>query len=416
MDIPRVPAMRQRHPALVKAGAVGGGILLIALALTSLTPATPTVQLGTVVVDSVRRGELVREVSGPGSLVPEQIRWISALTPARVERILAHPGDSVQPDALLLELSNPDVQIQALEAQQRLTAAEAQLVTLGTTLQTDRLRQESMVIQARTAYNEAHRNVMEAESLAVKGFSSAFELSRARDQAEEAVTRLRIEEQRLQLLTASIEPQLRVQQEQVERLRAISAHRQNEVRGLQVRAGEQGVLQELPLQLGQWVVPGMVLARVVQPTRLKAVLRIAETQASDVHIGQRAMIDTRNGLIHGRVMRIDPASQNSSVGVDVSLDDALPAGARPELSVDGTIELDRTPGAVFVGRPALGQPNSTISLFKIVDGGDAAVRVQVTVGRSSVHSIEIIQGLAVGDRVILSDMSRWDGVDRVRLR
>ena len=416
MDIPRIPPLQRRHPALLKAGAVGGGVVVIALVITSLKPATPTVQLGTVVIDSVRRGELVREVSGPGSLVPEQIRWISALTPARVERILARPGDSVRPDALLLELSNPDVQIQALEAQQRLTAAEAQLVNLGTTLQADRLSQQSIVAQARTAYNQTRRSVTEAETLAVKGFSSAFELSRARDQAEEAAARLQIEQQRLQLLTEAIEPQLHVQHEQVARLRAISAHRQNEVRGLQVRAGELGVLQELPLQLGQWVVPGMVLARVVQPSRLKAVLRIPETQASDVHIGQRATIDTRNGVIRGRVTRMDPASQNSSVGVDVALEDTLPAGARPELGVDGTIELERTPDAVFVGRPALGQPNSTISLFKIVDGGRAAVRVQVTVGRSSVHTIEIVQGLAVGDRVILSDMSRWDGVDRVRLK
>jgi multidrug resistance efflux pump len=419
MDIPRTPPL-QRHRALGKAGVVGGGVVVLTVLISSLKPATPTVPLDTVVIDSVRRGELVREVSGPGSLVPEQIRWISALTPARVERILAHPGDSVTADALLLELSNPDVQIQALEAQQRLTAAEAQLVTLGTTLQTDRLSQQSIVAQARTAYNQARRSVTEAETLAVKGFSSPFELSRARDQAAEAATRLAIEEQRLQLITESVEPQLRVQQEQVARLRAISAHRQNEVRGLQVRAGEQGVLQELSLQLGQWVVPGMVLARVVQPSRLKAVLRIPETQASGVHIGQRATIDTRTAgggsLIRGHVIRIDPASQNSSVGVDVALEDALPAGARPELSVDGTIELDRMADVLFVGRPALGQPNSTISLFKLVDGSTAALRVQVRVGTSSLHSIEIIGGLAAGDRVILSDMSRWDDVDRVRLK
>jgi HlyD family secretion protein len=414
MDIPRIPP--SKRPPLGKAGAVAGGIVLIAVVLSSVKPATPTVPLETVVIDSVRRGELVREVSGPGTLVPEQIRWISALTPARVERILAHPGDSVTADALLLELSNPDVQIQALEAQQRLTAAEAQLVTLGTTLQADRLSQQSMVAQARTAYNQARRSVTEAETLAVKGFSSPFELSRARDQADEAATRLQIEEQRLQLLTQSIEPQLHVQEEQVTRLRAITAHRQNEIRALQVRAGEQGVLQELPLQLGQWVVPGMVLARVVQPSRLKAVLRISETLASEIHIGQRATIDTHNGLIRGSVMRVEPASQNGTVGVEVALQEALPAGARPELMVDGTIELGRLHDVLFVGRPALGQPNSTTSLFKVVDGGAAAVRVQVNVGQSSVHAIEILQGLGAGDRVILSDMSRWDDVDRVRLK
>ena len=414
MDIAR--AQRPNRPAYLKGGLALGCVAVITILLMSLKPAAPTVQLGTVLVDSVRRGELVREVSGPGSLVAEQIRWISALTPARVERILAHPGDSVTADAMLLELSNPDVQIQALEAQQRLTAAEAQLVNLGTTLQSERLRQQSIVAQVRTAYNEARRSATEAETLAVKGFSSPFELSRARDQAEEAAARLQIEQQRLQLLTDAIEPQLRVQEEQVMRLRAISAHRQNEVRGLLVRAGEQGVLQELPLQLGQWVVPGMVLARVVQPNRLKAVLRISETLATEVHIGQRATIDTRNALIRGHVMRVDPAAQSGTVGVEVALEDTLPMGARPELNVDGTIELGRLPDVLFVGRPVLGQANSTIALFKLVDGGTAAIRVQVQVGTSSVQSIEIIRGLAAGDRVILSDMSRWDDVDRVRLK
>ncbi|MGH7339508.1 MAG: efflux RND transporter periplasmic adaptor subunit, partial [Candidatus Rokuibacteriota bacterium] len=296
------------------------------------------------------------------------------------------------------------------------TAAEAQLVNVGTTLETERLTQRSVLAQARTAFNEARRNALAAETLAVKGLASPFELSRTRDQAEEAATRLEIEEQRLTLLTESIQPQLHVQQEQVARLRAINAHRNNEVRGLQVRAGERGVLQDLPLQLGQWVVPGMVLARVVQPGRLKAVLRIPETLATDVRVGQRATIDTRTGLIQGRVVRIDPASQNGSVGVDVALAGELPAGARPELSVDGTIEVDRLPDVLFVGRPAYGQANSTISLFKLASAGDAAVRGPVKVGRTSVHTIEILAGLAVGERVILSDMSRWEGVDRVRLR
>jgi HlyD family secretion protein len=414
MDIPRPKA--SKRGLHLKVGLGAGGFLVVTIVLGNLKPAAPTVQLATVLVDSVRRGELVREVRGPGSLVPEQIRWISALTPARVERILTQPGDSVKAATVLLELSNPDVQIQALEAQQQLTAAEAQLVSLRTTLEAQRLTQQSLVAQAQTAHNEAQRNAALAETLAVKELSSPYELHRARDQAAEAATRLAIEEQRLKLLTESMNPQIHVQQEQVVRLRAIDAHRQNEVRGLQVRAGEPGVLQELPLQLGQWVTPGMVLARVVQPSRLKAVLRIPETQATDVRIGQRATIDTRNGLIPGRVVRIDPASQSGSVGVDVALEGDLPAGARPELSVDGTIEIDRLPDVLFVGRPAFGQANSTISLFKLVDGGGAAVRVPVKVGKSSVSTIEIIEGLEVGDQVILSDMSRWDDTDRVKLR
>lgn len=414
MDIPRLKPPK-RLPYL-KVGLSAVALVVVTILLGSLKPAAPTVQLTTVLIDSVRRGEMLREVRGPGSLVPEQIRWISALTPARVERILAQPGDSVTAATVLLVLSNPDVQIQALEAQQQLTAAEAQLVNLRTTLESQRLTQQSAVAQARTTYNEARRNVAVAETLAVRGLSSPHELDRARDQADEARTRLQIEEQRLKLLSESMEPQLHVQQEQVVRLRAINAHRQNEVRGLEVRAGAPGVLQELPLQLGQWVTPGEVLARVVQPSRLKAVLRIPETQATDVHIGLRATIDTRNGFIPGRVVRIDPASQNGAVGVDVALEGDLPPGARPELSVDGTIEIERLPDVLFVGRPAFGQPNSSIGMFKVVEDGDAAVRVQVRVGRTSVNRIEIVDGLVQGDRVILSDMTRWDEVDRVRLR
>jgi len=414
MDIPRLKPPK-RLPYL-KVGLIAGGLVLVTILLGSLKPAAPSVNRETVLTDSVRRGEMLREVRGPGTLVPEQIRWISALTPARVERILAQPGDSVTAESVLMELSNPDVQIQSLEAQQQLTAAQAQLVNLRTTLESQRLTQQSSVAQARTAHNEARRNALVAETLAVRGLSSSYELDRARDQAEEARTRLQIEEQRLKLLTESMEPQLHVQQEQVVRLRAINAHRQNEVRGLQVRAGAPGVLQELPLQLGQWVTPGEVLARVVQPSRLKGVLRIPETQATDVAIGQRATIDTRNGLIQGRVVRIDPASASGAVGVDVALEGNLPAGARPELSVDGTIEIERLPDVLWVGRPAFGQPNSTISLFRVVEGGDAAVRVQVRVGRTSVNRIEIVEGLNLGDEVILSDMSRWDNVERVRLK
>jgi HlyD family secretion protein len=414
MDVPR--PKRVLPFSYMRIGLAAGGLVLVTVLLASLKPAAPAVDRETVLVDSVRRGEFVRAVWGPGSLVPEQIRWISALTPARVERILTQPGDSVKEGTVLLELSNPDVQIQALEAQQQLTAAEAQLVGLRTTLESQRLSQQSVVAQARTAHNEARRGAMLAETLSVKGLSSPFELAHARDQAQEAASRLDVEEQRLKLLSESAEPQLRVQQEQVERLRAINAHRQNEVRGLQVRAGAPGVLQELPLQLGQWVTPGTVLARVVQPSRLKAVLRIAETQATEVQVGQTATIDTRNGFIPGRVVRIDPASQNGAVGVDVTLEGALPAGARPELSVEGTIEIERLRDVLFVGRPAVVQANSSTSLFKLVDGGRAAVRVPVRVGRTSVGHIEVLEGLGAGDRVILSDLSRWDNVDRLRLR
>jgi multidrug resistance efflux pump len=414
MDIPRL--RRPSKKRYVQGGIAVGAVLLMTIVLANLKPAAPSVDSGTLWFDTVQRGEMIRDVRGPGTLVPEQIRWISALTPARVERVLAQPGDSVRSETVLLEMSNPDVQINALQAQQQLTAAEATLVQLRTTLETQRLAQEATAAQARTIYNESVRNAMMAESLAAKGFSSTFELSRARDLATEAATRLRIEDERLRLLTVSTAPQIRVQEENVVRLQAINEHRQNEVRGLRVRAGEAGVLQELTLQLGQWVVPGQVLAKVVQPLRLKAVIRVPETQGSEVRLGQKALIDTRNGVVAGRVIRIDPASQNGTVAVDVAFEGELPAGARPELSVDGTIEIDRLTDAVYVGRPAYGQPNSTIGMFKVVEGGRYAVQIPVQVGRSSVNTMEVIQGLVPGDVVILSDMTRWDSAERVRLK
>ena len=414
MDIPRLK--RPSKKRYVQGGIAVGAVLLMTIVLANLKPAAPSVDAGTLWMDTVERGEMLREVRGPGTLVPEQIRWISALTPARIERVMAQPGDTVKAETLLLDMSNPDVDINALQAQQQLTAAQAGLVQLRTSLETQRLSQEATAAQARTTYNEAVRNAMMAESLAAKGFSSTFELSRARDQVAEAATRLRIEDQRLLLITQSTAPQITVQEENVGRLRAINEHRQNEVRGLRVRAGVDGVLQELTLQSGQWVVPGQVLAKVVQPQRLKAVLRIPETLAPDVRPGQTATIDTRNGIVQGRVIRMDPNSTSGTVNVDVALEGTLPVGARPDLSVDGTIEIERLPDVLHVGRPGYGQPNSTIGMFKVIDGGRYAVNVSVQVGRSSVNQMEVVQGLNQGDVVILSDMTRWESAERVRLK
>lgn len=414
MDIQRIkPKSNKRY---IQGAIAAGAILLMTIVLANLKPAAPSVDAGTLWFDTVQRGEMVREVRGPGTLVPEQIRWISALTPARVERVLAQPGDSVKPETVLLEMSNPDVQINALQAQQALTSAEAALVQLRTSLETNRLGQEATAAQARTAFNEAVRQANMAETLSARGLSSAYELSRARDLATEAATRLRIEDERLRLLTASAEPQIKVQEEQVVRLKAINEHRQNEVRGLRVKAGETGVLQELTLQLGQWVVPGQVLAKVVQPLRLKAALRIPENLAPDVRLGQTAKIDTRNGIVTGRVIRMDPQSTSGSVIVDVALEGELPQGARPELSVDGTIELERLTDVLYVGRPGYGGPNQTMGMFKVVEGGRYAVQIPVQAGRSSVNTMEIIKGLEPGDVVILSDMTRWESAARVRLK
>lgn len=400
----------------MQGGVAAGGVVLLTILLASLKPAAPSVDREIVSLDGVRRGTMVREVRGPGTLVPEHIRWISALTPARVERIFVQPGTRVAASTVLLELANPDVQIEALDAQRQLTAAEGELVNLRTSLHGARLTQTGVVASTRSQYLQAKRDAAVADSLEVIGGLSRNDVSLAREKASELEARYDIEKQRLALLTSTVDSQLAVQREQVVRLRAITAFRLSRLSGLQVRAGEEGVLQELTLQLGQWVVPGTILAKVVQPGKLKAVIRIPETQAAGLAIGQLASVDTRTGLVAGHVVRIDPAAQEGTVTIDVALDDALPAGARPDISVDATITIERLSDVLSVGRPAYGQPNSTIGMFKLVEGGRYAVRVPVKVGRTSVNAIEIVHGLAAGDSVILSDMSRYDNVERVRLK
>lgn len=416
MDIQR--PKQKNYKRYVLGGVALVAIVTVTVALTQLEPAAPSIEGGTLWIDTVRQGNIFRQVRAPGTLVPEQIRFIAAQTAGRVEALPVRPGVTVTPTTTLLELSNPDVQLEALSAQQNVAAAEAQLLNLRTQLETQRLTQQSVVATARSAHNEAVRNAAVMESLDKKGMSSANEVSRLRDQAQEAAERLEIEKSRLQILSGTIEEQLRLQRAQVERLRAISQFQQNRVGSMRVLAGAPGVLQTLPLELGQWVNPGAVLATVAQPGRLKAVLRVPETQAKDVALGQRVEIDTRNGVVPGHVMRIDPGSANGSVTVEVALDGALPRGARPELSVDGTIELERLVNVLYVGRPAYGQAESTVGLFRIdeASGGDIARHVQVKLGRSSVNVIEIVSGLKPGDRVIVSDMSQWDNVDRVKLK
>jgi len=414
VDIARTPVKNRRR--LWQAGIAAGVLLVVTLVLSSLKPAAPTIEGGTPWIDSVRRGEMLREVRGPGTLVPEHIRYISTLASARVERILAVPGQQVQANTLLLELSNPDVQIQALQAEQQYTAAKAELVSLRTTLQSQKLTQEGVVATTHTDYEAAKRAALGADTLVQHGLIAQNDAAQAKDRAAELETRYRVEQERLALMSSTIDSQISVQQSQVERLRAIAQFQETRVAALQVRAGDAGTLTDLSLQLGQWVTEGTILAKVVQPGKLKAVLQIPETQAKDVAIGQPASIDTRNGIIKGHVSRYDANAVNGTVTVDVALDGVLPAGARPDLSVDGTIEVDRLENVLYTGRPAYGQSNSTIGMFRLVENGHYAVRVQVRVGRTSVNSIEIIQGLNQGDRVILSDMSQYDNVDRVKLK
>lgn len=392
------------------------GLVVMTVGLSRLKPAAPSVEGGTLWTDTVTKGPMVREVRGPGTLVPEQIRWVTAVSPGRVDKKLVLPGARVTASTILLELSNPDVQIQLLQAERQLTDAQAQLVTLKTTLETQKLNQAGVVATMRSEYRNALRKAAADSSLLAQDLISTSEAELSQDRAVEFTARLSSEEQRLKIYTDGIGDQLDVQEQQVERMRAVAEFQRQLMHAMVVRAGADGVLQELPLEVGQWAISGATLAKVVQPERLKAVLRVPETQARDVAMGQTASIDTRNGIVKGRVTRIDPASQNGTVTVDVALGDSLPRGARPDLSVDGTIEIERLDNVLHMGRPAYGQANSSVSLFRLLPGGREAERVRVELGRSSVNTIEIVRGLNVGDVIILSDMSRWDAVERVRLK
>ena len=414
MDVPR--QQKPKRGRYVVIGGAAAFLLLATVALTQLKPAVPAVQRSTLIIDSVRRGDMVREVRGSGTLVPEQIRWISAVTSARVERIVAQPGQLVEPNTVLLEMSNPDVQIQALQAQQALSEAQSRLVDLRVQLEGSRLSQEGAVATARTANVSAVQERNAADSLVADRLISKFEHNNKKALAEESGTRLSVEEKRLQLMTRSVNTQLAVQERQIERLRAIADFQESRVQSLVVRAGEKGVLQELALQPGQWVNGGTPLAKVVQPGRLKAVLRVGEIQAKDVGIGQGASIDTRNGIIAGHVSRMDPASQGGTVTVDVALDGVLPAGARPDLNVDGKIQLEKLNNVLFTGRPSIGDDNAMVSMFRVDPDGESATRVAVRLGRVSASSVEIVQGLKAGDKVILSDLSLPDNTERVRIK
>jgi HlyD family secretion protein len=398
---------------------IGAGILLVVIvtvALAKLKPAAPTVEAATMYMDSVRRGDMVRDVRGPGSLVPEHITWISAQANARVDKLVAESGQTVKMGDVLLETSNPDQQITALNAEQALSAAQAALVTLTTSLHTANLSQEGIVATTNTQYVQATQDAMAADTLLAKKLISPFDYNNKKALATELTARLRIEKERFVLMKATVDSQIDVQRQQVKRLNDIAKFQEAILASLSVRAPDNGVLQDLTLQPGQWVTSGTVLAKVVQPGKLKAQLRIPETQAKDVSIGQKASIDTRNGIIPGHVSRKDPSSVAGTVLVDVALDGPLPPGAVPDLSVDGTIVIEQLKNVLFTGRPASGAGTGPVGIFKVVEGGSAAVRVQVMLGRSSVNLVEIVRGLEVGDKVILSDMSQWDNVDRVRLK
>jgi multidrug efflux pump subunit AcrA (membrane-fusion protein) len=414
MDIARPPRKQTARTVAIVVAAVG--VALATVAISRLDPAAPTVQRVAILVDSVRQGDIVREVRGPGTLVPEQLRFITAQASARIERKAVDAGDRVRAGQVLLEMSNPDLQIQTMQAEQQVRQARIDLLNLTTSLRSAILTQEGTVAQARTQQITTAQEAQAADSLHVRQLISPFERNTRRAQAEEADVRYRVERERLALLTASIDSQIATQTGQVKQLEAIAERQQQRLASLQVRAPDEGVLQDLTLQLGQWVPEGTTLAKVVQPGRLKAVLRIPESQAKDVAIGQAATVDTRNGTVPGRVVRKDPAAIQGTVTVDIALEGPLPAGAVPDLSVDGTIRIETLSNVVHTGRPAFGSANGQVGLFKLTPDGDAAIRVPVRLGRTSVNTVEILDGLRVGDRVILSDMTPYAAADRVRIK
>ncbi|MEX1257790.1 MAG: HlyD family efflux transporter periplasmic adaptor subunit [Gemmatimonadota bacterium] len=417
MDIIRDPAPKKRK-RIIQAAAGLVVLVLVTIGVRQLQPAAPSVDRTTVYTDTVQRGTMVRMIRGPGTLVPEQRRWITAVTSGRVEDVLILPGTELEANTVFLRLSNPDVEVELLRARQAFSDAETRLVTLRSSLETDRLTQSGALAQVRAQYSEAKRQYEINRALSERNpdLVAAAELARTRESAEELAIRLQVQEERLAVLEASVDEQIQAQGTQVERLRAIVEFNEDRVASLDVVAGAAGVLAELPVEAGQWVTAGGTLARIVQPGRLKAEIRIPQTQAQEIAVGQVAYIDTRNDTIQGHVSRIDPAVTNGTVTIDVALPEELPRSARPDLSVDGTVVIEQLDDVNYMGRPAYGQAESRVGVFRLVEDGAYAERVSVLLGRSSVNEIEVREGLVPGDIVILSDMSQWDGFDRVRLR
>jgi len=419
MDIPRgesVIRSKKRKRVLVTIAAVlavGG----ITLGVSKLKPAPPSVDSTTVWMDKVKRGSMLRQVRGIGSLVPtpEAIRAIPAITDVQVERILALGGTPVQSDTVIMELSNPQVVQEAMDADEQLKGAEADYMNTKSKVNSDlgQLRQEAATVKA--DYEDAKRTAASNRELVKIGVLSEQALKTSEGKEEELATRYKIELERIAMSEKAMDTQLAVSQAKIDQMRALGQFRHKQLDSLKVRAGIPGLLQEVDVQVGQRAPQGTILAKVVQPQHLKAELKIPETTAKDVEPGQPAEIDTHNGIIPGKVIRIDPAAQNGTFTVDVELQGELPKGARPDLSVDGTITMERLENVLYVGRPAFGQEKSTVGMFRVDADEKTAVRVPVELGRSSVNSIEIVRGLKEGEEVILSDMSRWDNVDRIRL-
>jgi HlyD family secretion protein len=415
LDIARAP---KRKTGRYIAWGIGGVFLIVGtIIIVGLKPAAPSVDRSVVIIDSVRRGDMVREVRGTGTLVPVDIIQVPAQSGARVDKLDVQSGQVVKEGDVLLEMSSPDAEIQAIQADQSLSQARSTLITTRSQLRQQILTQQNTVATAHTNFVKTTQDAEAADTLARQGLAASFDVANAHAAATEATERLKNEKQLLTIMQESADSQLAALQTNIDELKGIADFYHAKLRSLTLRAPGPGVVQGLALQPGQYVTEGTLLLKIVQPGKLKATLQIPEAEAADVQIGQSASVDTRSkGVIPGHVSRKDPSANQGTVGVDVVFDAPLPAGAVPDLSVDGTIEIEKLHNVLSTGRPAYGNPTGLVGLFKLVDNGKYAERVQVLLGKSSVTSVEIQRGLAAGDKVILSDMSDYDGVDRVRLK
>jgi HlyD family secretion protein len=417
-DIVRDPAILKRKRLRQAGYAAVAAIVVVAvsIALARMEPAAPTVESATVLLDTVKKGSIVRQVRGLGTLVPEDTRWLPSTTDGRVERILLRPGATVGPNSVILELSNPQVEQEALNAKLALQSAQAALENLRVQVESEYLKDQAAAAALDAEFQQARMQAEADEALAKDLLVSEITRKQSQLRAETLQKRVKIENQRLATARESIDARLRVQQAAVDQAQAVAGLQASRLAALKVTPGFSGVLQQVPVEVGQRVGPGVNLARVADPMRLKAELKIAETQAKDIEVGQSAEVDTRGGVMAGKVSRKDPAAANGTVTVDVTLTEELVRGAVPDMSVDGTIQLERLENILYVGRPSLGQEQSTVGLFKVTSPSGDATRVQVALGKSSVNAIEVKSGLNEGDRVVLSDMSAWDAFERVRLR
>lgn len=418
MDIKRPPKSKLKKKLrtiiLIVVGviAIGG----ITYGLTKLKPAAPAVDISTTVIDTVKRGEMVRDVRGNGTLVPEVTRWVPAPAEGRVESIPVLAGAQVEASTVIAELSNPQMEQQATDAEFQVKAAEADAENLRVRLESDTMTQKAAIATINAQYSQAKLQLDSDEELAKKGLVADLPLKISRVAVQDLANRLKVEQERLAVVSKSTQAQLNAASSRLAQLKVMSKLRREQVDALKVRAGTPGVLQVVSVQVGQQVTPGLNIARVADPASLKAVLRIPETTIKDVRIGQTVLVDTRNGVIQGTVSRIDPAAREGQFEVDAALVGPLPPSARPDLSVDGTIELERLKDVLKVGRPAFGQANQTIGMFVLTADGSEAVRTPVKLGRNSVSTVEIVEGLKEGDRVIISDTSAQDSYNRIRLR